>query len=686
MSTKESTPEKPVEGSDEVQTNLTRTQYNDQLDQHQTLLQAKNAELTRYTEMLKAVREEKEPFTKVKVTLQTEINEANKAINEKTEEVTLIKQKLRYHSVKQINENIERLEYQLRNNNFKPREEQKILDEISMLQRSTKTLKEYESKQAENKKYRMERSRLINERNDNYSKIRALKAQEDEIKKAMTDLRGVINNSKKSIDHLRQMKPALEKKWISQQPQQYAARNKRFEDKNRHRQDYFQPRDRQEIRRKLREKYDAPKEPYEEECDMCRVLIRYLQSSMNVHTLSTPANARLTPLTTASAPCTPASDPGDDGSFYMKPKDEDGFTRVSKRERAKAKREHRLSKRVKELPHTPDVLFKFTKLSVSPPKNTDEIPGAVIALQDSLQRYHQLYLEGQKNYGKVKDNRSNEGENAKFMRPTSLALTPPQVVITTVPTATATPGASSSSFLVSESISSPLNLERNLQNDNPTSFPMQAAALAQDKNRSSTTTLPSRPLKTETDIVLSPSVQNEPLGDPCVSNVSQNGQFLYKPNPSSNVSVTSQPPTWAAVATKTLSSPQSTTALREVATKTLSSPQSTTALREVATKTLSSPQSTTALRKKQAVVQPEQHLEVLCNGTSPSECLGEPYSPLSFPTLANQRRETNVCNGMLSLRGNKSFFPAHVPYPSNLDEVNNNTTQSYANVTAKMKI
>lgn len=49
--------------------------------------------------------------------------------------------------MRQIHDNIERLEYQLRNNNFKPREEQKILDEISMLRRSVRTLREFEAKQ-----------------------------------------------------------------------------------------------------------------------------------------------------------------------------------------------------------------------------------------------------------------------------------------------------------------------------------------------------------------------------------------------------------------------------------------------------------------------------------------------------------------------------------------------------------
>lgn len=435
--------------------NMSRAQYNDQLETHQTLLQAKNSELTRLTDMLRSVREAKEPLAKVKATLQTEITEANKAINAKTEEVTLIKQKLRYHSVKQITENIERLEYQLRNNNYKPREEQKILDEISMLQRSTKTLREYEAKQAENKKYRAERARLIDERNSNYSKVRALYVQEDEIKKAMAELRGIISNSKKSVEQLRQIKPSLEKNWVTNQNQQQPARNKRYEEKRRRRQEQPRPRDYQETRR-VWDKYEVLKEPYEEECDMCRVLITYLQSSMNLATptsqISSPCISRLTPTTPSEIPNTPASDPDYVGSFYLKPKDEDGFTRVSKREKAKAKREHRLAKRVKDLPHTPDVLIKFSKLSISPPKNTDEVPATVIALQDSLQHYNVLFLEAKKNNGKEKESNSKDTENFKCSRPTSLAITPPQLLVTTTDTHTPSMAASTPISIQSESV------------------------------------------------------------------------------------------------------------------------------------------------------------------------------------------------------------------------------------------
>lgn len=183
--------------AEDVPAKMTQMEYNDQLETHNLLISGKSQELAKLAEDLKRVREKKEPLTKAKDMLQEEINKANKAINAKSEEVTLLKQKLRYHSVKQIHENIDRLEYQLRNNSYKPREEQKILNEISMLQRSTRTLREYEAKQAENKKYRAERTRLIEERNSNFTKIRSLYEKEDELKKEMAQLREILSGSKK---------------------------------------------------------------------------------------------------------------------------------------------------------------------------------------------------------------------------------------------------------------------------------------------------------------------------------------------------------------------------------------------------------------------------------------------------------------------------------------------------------
>ncbi|XP_042207462.1 stress response protein NST1-like isoform X2 [Homarus americanus] len=495
---------KPVSGVEDKNgtvTLMSQAEYNDKLETHQALVQAKSGELTQLMETLKNVRECKQPLTQVKDTLQQEINIANGAINTISEEATHLKQKLRYHSVKQIHGNIERLEYQLRNNNYKPREEQKILDEISMLQRSVKTLREYEAKQAENKKYRAERARLIEERNNNYSKIRALYAQEDDIKKSIATVRGDISSNKKAIDQLRQMKPKLEQGWMAHHHKLQAARAKRYEEKKRLRQEHT--RERQEERRKLWEEYEASKEPYEEERKLCQVLISYLQSSLGGSTPCTPASSAslllspstpgLTPATTPSTPRSSATylfspntptrtadvsspsknqslnntsslnkpstssesnsspsnmiPPDTSGSFYSKPKDDDdGFIKVSKRHKAKTKREQRMASRVKELPHTPDVLLKFSKLSIPPPKNTDQVAATIVSIQDCLQRFHTLSLSetNQVHEEEPSEDAGKLGET-KYLRPTSLCVKGSlNLMGTTDYKALATPVASSS--------------------------------------------------------------------------------------------------------------------------------------------------------------------------------------------------------------------------------------------------
>ncbi|XP_037785164.1 LIM domain only protein 7-like isoform X1 [Penaeus monodon] len=431
-------------GATDVKAKMTQMEYNDQLETHNLLISGKSQELTKLGEELKRVREKKEPLTKAKDMLQEEINKANKAINAKSEEVTLLKQKLRYHSVKQIHENIDRLEYQLRNNSYKPREEQKILNEISMLQRSIRTLREYEAKQAENKKYRAERTRLIDERNSNFTKIRALYEKEDELKKEMAQLREVLSVNKKAIENLRQLRPSLEQAWLAQKQQSQAARQRRIVEKKRMRQD--QIRERQEQKRRLWEEYEASREPYEEERDLCRLLISYLQSSVSCPTPVTPGTpSNVTPLLTPVTPTstgntfTPTSD--DVGSFYLKSKEqEESFSRISKREKARLKRQQKMANRVKELPHTPDVLEKFSKLSIIPPRNTDEIPATVIALQDCLQHLNVLAVD--KSNQKKKEEKQKESDRnvnpVNSTRPTSLAIresnifTPDIVISTTV--------------------------------------------------------------------------------------------------------------------------------------------------------------------------------------------------------------------------------------------------------------
>lgn len=664
---------------------MSQSEYNCNLETHQAFVQAKSLELTQLTEQIKSVREKKQPLAQVKETLQHEINSANIAINTISEEVTHLKQKLRYHSVKQIYGNIERLEYQLRNNNFKPREEQKILDEISMLQRSVKTLREYEAKQAENKKYRGERARLIEERNNNYSKIRALYSQEDEMKKKIAGVRGDITSNKKTIEQLRQMKPALEQVWMANHQKQQAVRNKRYEEKKRLRQELT--RERHEERRKLWEEYEASKEPYEEQKHWCRVLISYLQSSVGGTTPATPASSSSlllfpdtpsqTPVTTPSTPrstnfpspsastkipitasCSkelpsgqlvsddtstlnqPSTStetrnislmlpPDTSGSYYSKPKDEEGgFIRVSKRHKAKAKRDHRLANRVKDLPHTPDVIMKFSKLSITPPKNTDEVTSAIVSLQDCLQHFHVLSLsETNQIPVEEKSEDARAVNEVKCSRPSSLCVK-----------------------------------ERNY---NGSTEHNTASSLEKDKNY-----IGSIEHNTVSSSVASSSTTD--FESSSAATFSSNFQQHTTTSTIPLIKVDSPGVSWAAaVATEQYSGSDvlSNTLQRAIGPNHVVQPKLNT-MPDISSET-----------KNAIQIQP------LYNGVhhSINIIMGQNHLTRHNGNIMPDISLEMNCNDIISQGNNESFFSMPVSYPSSFVELNNNASFSYAEVAAKVK-
>ncbi|MPC16527.1 hypothetical protein E2C01_009354 [Portunus trituberculatus] len=228
----------------------------------------------------------------------------------------------------------------------------------------------------------------------------------------------------------------------------------------------------------MQEEYEASREPYEEEKNLCRLLINYLQSSVSnsTPTPSTPASITsrhsssstpsLTPATTPSQPppsfpscssteafsfpskCKDMVPPESSGAYYCKPKDENALTRVSKREKAKVRREHRLANRTKELPHTPDVLLKFSKLSITPPRNTEQIPGVIVMLQDQLQHFHSLALsEGtSKQIDGSVDNTNKAKGVAKSSRPKSLLIMSCSQTTSAITTTTTTTTMTSTTF------------------------------------------------------------------------------------------------------------------------------------------------------------------------------------------------------------------------------------------------
>ena len=138
--------------------------------------------------------------------------------------------------------------------------------------------------QEENKKYRAERSRLIEERNGVFSKLKIIIAKEDKLKKVIAQAKETLTENKKSqyctieglqvlawfvlyynvilydtgilmynvflyleLEELRNLKPKLEKIWLMQKLKAGEVRSKRLEEKRRKR--FEQYRQRQEMRK-----------------------------------------------------------------------------------------------------------------------------------------------------------------------------------------------------------------------------------------------------------------------------------------------------------------------------------------------------------------------------------------------------------------------------------------------------
>ena len=79
------------------------------------------------------------------------------------------------------------------------------------------------------------------------------------------------------------------------------------------------------------------------------------------------------------------------GQFYCKPKDEECFiNKKSKRHKAKLKRDQRIANKVKEIAHPPDVIAKFSQLSILPPKTTNEVPNVLESIEEKLKHYQSL--------------------------------------------------------------------------------------------------------------------------------------------------------------------------------------------------------------------------------------------------------------------------------------------------------
>ncbi|KAB7499886.1 hypothetical protein Anas_09872 [Armadillidium nasatum] len=283
---------------------------------------------------------------------------------------------------------------QLRNNNYKPKEEQKILDEIFVLKKSFKSLREFELKQRENKKYREERSRLIEQRNEVFSKVQAIILQEEEIKREINHLRHIIHSSEKSIEHLKTLRPELEFIFTEEQKKKDIFKLKKQKEK------FKVKREKSLMKHKERpkkwEEYEVKKEPYEEEKDICKRLLAYLNTTLPTnHCKNDSSETEIEPCVSSvsslhllsESPC---------GSFYSKPKYSSMESTPSKKKKSRDKKKEQKASKKRELSHPPDVISNLSKFSFPIPKTTEDVSSCISLIEKKLKYYDSLCDKNEK--------------------------------------------------------------------------------------------------------------------------------------------------------------------------------------------------------------------------------------------------------------------------------------------------
>lgn len=391
---------------------------------------------------------------------------------------------------------------------------------------------------------------------------------------------------------------------------------------------------------------------------------------------STPSQTPLTPQSTSASFNTPSTSaktkntpssmlpPDSSGSFYSKPRDdEEGFIKVSKRGKAKAKRERRLANRVKEMPHTPDVLMKFSKLSLLPPKTTEEVSAAIISLQDCLQRFHTLSLSERNQIQKEEKSEDTRKDASKCLRPTSLSVKGNPILMgTTEQNALLTPSACSTSAVLERCSPAPSPIDiQNMTSSSAipvvsvvSSVVSWAAPVASEQfMRSDMEANPSLIGTSKQNTVFTPMTCSTTAGLERSSPAppSLDDQHLPRPCSVPVPSVVSPVISWAtAVAPEHFSSSDVSSNLNQVTENT-------------------------------------QQNQFLYNGVHPSISRRIRLNHITHELSAapDIPSDIKLCNDIISPGNNESFFSMPVSYPSNLVELNNNAGCSYAAVVAKVK-
>jgi len=366
---------------------------------------------------LDSVRKERDAIACDKARVFDHLEYYNKEVRLKGDLVQKLRSGLSYGRLEEIEEQINRLEWQLARNTFKVPEERRLVGEIDRLRRNRKTLLDYNREREELARLRDDQKVAREEREDWFKCSREAKGKEDQLRSDLKDLLAKMEECKKQAEQLRTEKRTLLDEYRSQESCFRKWQSERRAEQKR-KTELERAQAAHEAAAELAE-LKATCEPLLADRQLCSALLQYCDKLRgNCSAAATPVDVPLdnnflalplplhrrrssgfstnsgcsshygtplacTPATTPISGSPPVSIDEDKPGFYKKKDDSEIFFAGSRRKSKKCRSERRLSLK-KGLNHNPEIFQQFSSLGLSAPSNISTVSEVATQLREKL--------------------------------------------------------------------------------------------------------------------------------------------------------------------------------------------------------------------------------------------------------------------------------------------------------------
>ncbi|KAL3891658.1 hypothetical protein ACJMK2_003910 [Sinanodonta woodiana] len=330
---------------------------------------------------LRDIRAEKDAAILKRKKIDSDLKLLNQEITKKMGLLSNTESNLHYKNEAKIDDAIKKLEWQLKVQNFKLSEEKKVVAEIDKLKRSKKHLTQYFAQKKEIDEMRDRQRRMREEREYYFKNLSNLKSKEEDAKKSNFDRKEKALTLKKEIDELYEKKRKMiadfkkEETEFYRQKQSLRIRQRREREEER--------KASEEAFQKEIEEYQAQKEPFEDEKNLCNTLINYLQRFSTGTADDNLISPRDETAPESSQPnLTGPAQELEDGKYVLLKKNEacEAYTGAIKRPNRRSRKGRKVSV-TKQLTHTPQIFAQFASLNLNAPANVSEIAASIEQLQ-----------------------------------------------------------------------------------------------------------------------------------------------------------------------------------------------------------------------------------------------------------------------------------------------------------------